>query len=368
MQATQQPSITRSTRPHYPLLDGLRGVAAIAVLVFHFMELAEPDYTKNFIAHGYLAVDFFFCLSGFVVAYAYDGRLEQMGVGTFLKLRLIRLQPLVVVGSVIGLISFLVDPYRNFYQTMGFGKTVWLFVTSCLMIPNPVLPQRYNNIFHLNPPTWSLLWEYVASLVYALVLVKLANRWVWLLTGLAAIALCYTGVLFKNIGVGWSGETFIGGGARVAFSFLMGVLIYRSGWLIPTRLGFLPIAVLLLALLLVPFRDGLNLVTEPLVVIIGFPVLLAMGATTSLSARWQSICTWLGELSYPLYMVHYPFIWVLLSYMEVHKPTPTQLALIMPLMGLGLLVFAYGVLVYVDRPIRTYLTKRFVPQRKKAVQ
>lgn len=332
------------------------------------MEFAEPDPNKNFIAHGYLAVDFFFCLSGFVVAYAYDSRLEQMGVGTFLKLRLIRLQPLVIIGSVLGLMSFLVDPYRNFYETLGFGKTVWLFVTSCLMIPNPVLPQRYNNIFHLNPPTWSLLWEYVASLVYALVLVRLTNKTMWLLTGLAAIALCYTGFVFKNIGAGWSGENFVGGGARVAFSFLMGILVYRSGWLIPTRLGFLPIAGLLLALLMIPFRDGHNLVTEPLAVIVGFPILIAMGAASPLSARWASISNWLGELSYPLYMIHYPFLWVLLSYMEVQKPTPAQLAFIMPLMGFGLVVVAYGILIYVDRPIRTYLTRRFIPQRKKEVQ
>ncbi|MEZ0607267.1 acyltransferase family protein [Fibrella sp. WM1] len=368
MQATQQAAVPLQTRPHYPLLDGLRGVAAIAVLVFHFMEFAEPDYPKNFIAHGYLAVDFFFCLSGFVIGYAYDNRLEQLGVGTFLKLRIIRLQPLVVIGSVLGLISFLVDPFRNFYQTLGFGKTVWMFIASCLMIPDPVLPQRYNNIFHLNPPTWSLLWEYVASLIYALVLIKLSNKMVWLLTGLAAIALCYTGYAYKNIGVGWSGETFIGGAARVGFSFLMGLLIYRSGWLIPTRLGFLPIAIALLVMFMVPFRDGLNLVTEPLVVIVGFPVLIAMGAASSLSARWQSVCKWLGEISYPLYMVHYPFLWILLSYMEVQKPSPDQLKVIMPLMGLGLLVFAYGVLIYVDAPVRTYLTKRWITPLKKTVR
>ena len=86
-------------KQHYEILDGLRGIAAVSVVVFHFMEIAVPDYSDSFIAHAYLAVDFFFCLSGFVIAYAYDSRLRQIGVGMFFKLRLIRLHPLVIVGS-----------------------------------------------------------------------------------------------------------------------------------------------------------------------------------------------------------------------------------------------------------------------------
>jgi len=65
-------------KQHFEILDGLRGVAALAVVVFHFMEIVIPDYSKNFIAHGFLAVDFFFCLSGFVIGYAYDNRIENM--------------------------------------------------------------------------------------------------------------------------------------------------------------------------------------------------------------------------------------------------------------------------------------------------
>ena len=97
-------------KQHFEILDGLRGLAALVVVVFHFMEIVVTDYSKNFIAHGYLAVDFFFCLSGFVVAYAYDNRIEGMSLMSFIKLRLIRLHPLVVIGSVLGLLTFIVDP------------------------------------------------------------------------------------------------------------------------------------------------------------------------------------------------------------------------------------------------------------------
>lgn len=82
------------TKQHFEILDGLRGIAALAVVTFHFMEVAYSDYSQNFIGHGFLAVDFFFCLSGFVIGYAYDDRIGKMGVAEFFKSRLIRLHPL----------------------------------------------------------------------------------------------------------------------------------------------------------------------------------------------------------------------------------------------------------------------------------
>jgi peptidoglycan/LPS O-acetylase OafA/YrhL len=95
------------TKKHFEILDGLRGIAALAVVIFHFMVWVFNDFSKNFISHGFLAVDFFFCLSGFVIGYAYDDRIGKMGVGEFFKSRLIRLHPLVILGSVLGLLAFL---------------------------------------------------------------------------------------------------------------------------------------------------------------------------------------------------------------------------------------------------------------------
>jgi len=75
----------QDTKHHFQVLDGLRGIAALAIVIFHFMEIVQTDYTKNFMGHGFLAVDFFFCLSGFVIAYAYDDRIREMGGLTFFK-------------------------------------------------------------------------------------------------------------------------------------------------------------------------------------------------------------------------------------------------------------------------------------------
>src|SRR6188508_2958815 len=99
-----------NSKQHFEILDGLRGLAALAVVVFHFMEWVYTDASKNFIGHGFLAVDFFFCLSGFVIGYAYDDRIAKMGVVEFFKSRIIRLHPLVIAGSVLGLLAFLFDP------------------------------------------------------------------------------------------------------------------------------------------------------------------------------------------------------------------------------------------------------------------
>jgi hypothetical protein len=74
------------TRQHFDVLDGLRGIAALGVVVFHFMEWVFTDSSKNFIGHGFLAVDFFFCLSGFVIGYAYDDRIRKMGKREFSRL------------------------------------------------------------------------------------------------------------------------------------------------------------------------------------------------------------------------------------------------------------------------------------------
>ena len=94
------------TKPHYNILDGLRGVAAITVVCFHIFEAYATSHLDQNINHGYLAVDFFFILSGFVVGYAYDDRWGTMKIKDFIKRRVIRLHPMVVMGAVIGAIMF----------------------------------------------------------------------------------------------------------------------------------------------------------------------------------------------------------------------------------------------------------------------
>ena len=75
MPQTSLPSAAYAdSKPHYDILDGLRGVAALLVVVFHLCEAHATSHFDQLLNHGYLAVDFFFALSGFVIGYAYDDR------------------------------------------------------------------------------------------------------------------------------------------------------------------------------------------------------------------------------------------------------------------------------------------------------
>ena len=286
------------TKQHFNILDGLRGVAALAVVIFHFMEWAYTDFSKNFISHGFLAVDFFFCLSGFVIGYAYDDRIAKMGVLEFFKSRVIRLHPLVIAGSVLGLLAFLFDPFGGHPELYSAGKIVLTFLCSLLLIPFPVMEDRGFNLFSFNAPSWSLFWEYIANIVYAFVLYKISRRYLLLLTTIAALAICLVGYRSGNLLGGWSGPTFWDGGARIAYSFLAGLLIYRSNWIIKNKLGFIGIAILLSLAFIMPFSKW-NWVTEPLVVLLYFPLLIALGAGATLTPGLKKLCVFSGKISYP---------------------------------------------------------------------
>jgi len=348
---------TTNTKPHFAILDGLRGVAALAIVIFHFMEWVYPDASQNFIAHGFLAVDFFFCLSGFVIGYAYDDRIRQLGLAAFFKVRLIRLHPLVLLGSVLGLLGYLFDPFAAQPGLSNQANLLLTFICSVCLIPLPIMKERAFNLFSLNAPAWSLFWEYVANIIYALVLYRITRRYLSVLIVVAAAALCLVSYRAGNLLGGWTGSNFWDGGARIAYSFLAGLLIYRANWILKNGLGFLGVAVLLMLAFLMPYTKW-NGLTEPIIVLFYFPVLIAAGAGATLSRGLKNLCVFLGKLSYPLYMTHYGAMWVFGSYLASHKPDTLHLSLIVITGTIFLGAFAYLVLLLYDEPIRRYLTSR----------
>jgi peptidoglycan/LPS O-acetylase OafA/YrhL len=345
------------SKQHYEVLDGLRGVAALVVVTFHFMEMAIFDYSKNFVGHGFLAVDFFFCLSGFVIAYAYDNRIGQMGIAEFFKSRLIRLHPLVVLGSVLGLITFLIDPFFPPPVAYTAGRIALIFILSILMIPNPMMQERTYNLFTFNAPAWSLFWEYVANIVYATVLWRLNKRILLIIALLAAAALAYVGYTAGNVMGGWGKDTFWHGFARVSFSFTAGMVVYRYHGIIKNKLGFGGMSILLLAALLMPYFK-LNWLAELLVVTIWFPLLIALGAGAQPGKYARRLCKFSGNLSYPLYMTHYAVIWVFSNYFNKYKPALVPNVALIIIIALPILIgFAWLAMVLYDIPVRRYLSK-----------
>lgn len=349
------PSLLK-TKQHFTILDGLRGVAALAIVAFHFMEVVF-EFSKNILGHGFLAVDFFFCLSGFVIAYAYDDRLGKMGIMEFFKSRVIRLHPLVIFGSVLGLLSFLFDPFGGTAAQYSIGKITLLFLTSALLIPFPTMEDRYFNNFGLNAPAWSLFWEYVANIFYAFVLYKLSKKYLMVLACIAAILLISVSYYSKSLLGGWAGENFWEGGARIFYSFLAGMLIYRCNWIIKNKLGFIGLSILLLLAFFMPYSEY-NWLTEALVVLIYFPLLVALGAGTTTTQGLYKLCAFSGKISYPLYMTHYMAIWVFANYYNTYKPEGLKLTLVIISGMVALVSLAYLTMILYDIPVRKYLAKK----------
>lgn len=345
------------TKQHFDILDGLRGVAALSVVIFHFMEWAYVDYSKNFIAHGFLAVDFFFCLSGFVIGYAYDDRIAQMGVREFFKSRLIRLHPLVIVGSVLGLLAFFFDPFGGHPELYSTWKIILVFLCSMLLIPLPVIADRSFNLFSFNAPSWSLFWEYIANIVYAFILCRLKRVYLLAFTLISAVALCWVSYRSGNLLGGWSGPTFWDGSVRISYSFLAGLLIYRSQWIIKNRLGFIGVALLLFMAFIMPFSTW-NWLSEPLVVLFYFPFLIALGAGANLTSGLKTLCVFFGKISYPLYMTHYAVLWMFGNYYIGHKPGTIQLTFIITGAVILLVGAAYLIMRLYDIPVRKYLSDK----------
>jgi peptidoglycan/LPS O-acetylase OafA/YrhL len=165
---------TSSGKEHFEVLDGLRGSAAFLIVIFHLFNYAFAFHGPYAIVkHAHLAVDFFFALSGFVVAYAYDDRWTRMTTMQFFRIRLIRLHPLVLIGATLGLLFYLFDPFSKMMNRGPLSMVLLAYLTSLLLLPSPAIAGRHNESQALNGPAWSLMQEYPGNIAYALVLRRL---------------------------------------------------------------------------------------------------------------------------------------------------------------------------------------------------
>ena len=364
---------------HYAILDGLRGVAALMVVLFHLFEAyAHGDPQKQIVNHGYMAVDFFFLLSGFVVAYAYDDRWGGQGAGMsqwqFYKRRLVRLQPMIIIGGLIGaaLLAFQHSPMFPRLETVAAWQVVGVLLLSFVMIPlAPSAEIRgWGEIYPLNGPQWSLFYEYVANILYAVGLRKLSIRWLAGLVGVSALALIGLLVLGPRGDVigGWAldAKGIQIGLTRVMFPFFAGVLLMRLGKRIKVRHGFALCSLLLVIALAAPRFGGterlwVNGLYEAACVILLFPLIVAIGAgEKDVEGPSLRVARFFGDLSYPLYITHYPLIYVYTAWVVDHKIPAAQGAVVGAGVFVAAVAIAWAALKLYDEPVRRWLAGRLL--------
>ena len=377
------------SKPRYEILDGLRGVAAAIVLLYHHFEVNGLGLTTSPINHGYLAVDFFFILSGYVVGYAYDDRWNRMSTWTFFKRRLVRLHPMIVLSTLVGLLFFYFgtgDKYPLVGET-PVGNLLVVALLGLLMIPVPVSMdvRGWAEVSPINGSGWTLYFEYFANIIYALFIRRFPQ---WLL----ALFVAASAFLTLNVALGWDvfgtlGErpgtayTMVGGWAltapeltigftRLLFPFFAGLLLSRLGWKIHVRGGFLWCSLLLVVLLAMPRVGGeahglWNGMYEAACILLFFPVVVLMGAGSVTTGRTARVCKFLGNISYPLYITQYPIVFTLLGGWISNTPDATSAQVLFTSIMSYLFCFAaaYASLKLYDEPVRRWLTAHWLHRK-----
>jgi len=362
-----------TTKPHYPILDGLRGVAALVVVAFHLAEPLASSHLTNLVNHGYLAVDFFFLLSGFVISYAYDDRWNKMTFSGFFRRRVERLQPLVILGMTLGAIGFYFTdstiwplihtvPVWKLFVVMLIGYTV-------LPVPLSLDIRGWEEMHPLNSVAWSLFFEYIANILYGLGLRKLSKTGLSILVALAAIVLVHFALTNPNgdLTGGWTlnAEHMRIGLTRTIYPFFAGLLLCRVVKTTNIKNAFLWSSLLVIVLLFMPRIGGaenlwMNGLYESICVVIIFPVIVYLGASGKVAKQLEGkVCKFLGDISYPLYMVHYPLVYFYVAWISNHKGVTILQAWPYALMVfVGAIVLAYVSLKLYDEPVRKWLRKK----------
>ena len=386
-----------ASKPRYEILDGLRGVAALMVVVFHCFETYVPVFKTQIVNHGYLAVDFFFVLSGFVIGYAYDDRWDKMTTWGFFKRRLTRLHPMVIAGMVVGAALF-------FFASGYFPKTMevegWkfalCFVMGLLMIPcgNGLDIRGWGELNSLNGPQWTLTFEYIGNILYAFILRRLPK--------LALAILCVCCAFFTlDLTLGWDvfgffpdgpQYTVIGGWSltaqqlyigftRLLYPFLCGLLISRilpgrrsennpSGSPIHLRGGFWWSSLALIVIFSIPCIGGdygvPDGIFQAVCILLLFPIIVLTGAgSVTTDPKSTAVCKWLGDISYPIYITHYPIMYMQMGWVADHPDAPLWMHVIV---NLGVIVMsiilAWGLLKAYDLPVRQWLTEHWLKRKK----
>ena len=372
------------SKPRYEILDGLRGVAALVVVAYHLCEVYMTSYADAMVNHGYLAVDFFFALSGFVIGYAYDDRWDKMSTWGFFKRRLTRLHPMVIFGVIIGAICFYFQDCADFplIKDTSAGQLLVVMLINMLMLPLlPCMDIRGTaEVSALNGPTWTLMYEYLANIIYAFVLRRLPKIAIAVLMIMAASLTIDVAMDLNMFGMldgyetpnailgGWAltGQGVYLGITRLAYPFLAGLFISRMGWTINMKNAFLWCSIAVVVLFNVPFLGGWCMMAEgvfnSMMILLVMPLIVSVAAGSTISGkRWSGLCRFCGEISFPLYITHYPFVFIQHAWAQNHPDLPASVHVVVAISTFMLAMFvAYAALRLYDEPVRNWLKRNWL--------
>ncbi|ESX30687.1 MULTISPECIES: acyltransferase [unclassified Mesorhizobium] len=353
----------------YLNLDAIRGVAAISVMLYHFSPFLAAG---KVLPSSYLAVDLFFLLSGFVIAHAYDRKIENgMGVGTFVAIRLIRLYPLYLAGTLLGFFYLVVKNRLIPAEYMPISEIGTMLTTGMFFIP--LVSDAYHTIFPLNPASWSLFFELIVNIAYVAVFFLLTKRVLSTLIAVSLVLLVVVSIIAGTLDFGMTGSTIISGLPRVCFSFFLGVLLCRSMTRYQSGLGFLrrgwwieaAIALTLVVFAIAP-AGGARVAYDLACVVFVFPALVVVGTIAPTAPRLSGLYGWLGRISYPIYIIHTPLLMIIAGAGKAAAIDPfAHHPWFGIVMAVSVIVIADIATRLYDEPLRRFLQRLML--RKRAV-
>lgn len=345
-------------------MDGVRGVAALCVMLYHFTQRADLRLFPS----GSVAVDIFFCLSGFVIAHSYEARLDSgLTLLGFARIRLIRLYPMYLLGLALGIADYLLS-LRAGASGNDVARTVLVGLYGLLFLPTfprfvigTGADKTDHVLYPFNGPTWSLFFELACNGLFVALRPR-GRALVLLLCALGAWFVATT--LIYDGPCGWGSANALGGVPRALFSFYLGTALWRLWRRGALRAPSGMAAILPPALTLIVAGAPDSTAGFIVTVLLAVPAIVALATAEPVSLWLRRAYGALGEISYPLYAVHLPALgltrlavnWASGAPLDAPAPFAAKAAL-----AVGLVFGCLALSRLYDRPARRALTARLGP-------
>ena len=354
------------TDHRFVTLDGMRGVAAISVMFFHYL----LSTSFHIFAHATYAVDFFFVISGIVLTHSYGSRISRgMTLSQFMKIRIIRLYPFIMIGSILGTITFILYAIWSTIKKFRPVDYILSIISGIIILPYPnhrAVPAVGEGtfgapLFPTNIPEWSLFFEILSSIALFIVIKKRVKS--QYIVGSAFIMLVCAFLHYRSLNLGWGISTMLGGFPRTAFAFFSGVMLYQIFvGLKGVKITINPWIILgtTMVLFLLPSQRDMyaRVMLSPILSILAIFCLIFGMLSRVDNSKTRQVFVWLGRISYGIYAIHWPLYHVIVV---ILNRTPWALGISKAPLALACMVAALVILVahlltaIIDEPLRRWL-------------